>query len=576
MHFEKLIYSQVKGSSGNVNLSPVCVLYGPNESGKTGIMEAFRLAVTGRAEIGGTGKKVSEIVSGRVGEAVAIHQDGEFRWTCKVGDSVSSKHDAPFDAQGGLPVTVDDFWELTADKKFRLIAGDDLQEIAGEIENVSSQIKKQKEVLARTPPRLPDPYSGPAAQDLRTELEEINLELSKHQKAVASAAARGEAAERDKRNLEEAERKLNGLRAQVELAAKDLKQKTESFERTEALVELYQKALSAQPRFIGWANQKGMSAQQLVTNVLRELGEACRWLSAGAERANRRLDAQQFDTIANRLSNIDCERDMEIPKPQFDRDKELWNLVEGKDPFEFFDVEQRKLGTSKDIVSATQSQLKKASDDVIRIQQQMDMAVAIHGEPLPEGTVVAFATRRDELQGPIASAEAWERFESDTGKYQVEASQAAVEMAKLEEKMEQLNEDLAATVGCITGPLEQLTNERLNRAGLPGLKVDVVTTPKTSSLSVRTASGIQIDALAGSRRLMYGLCLLSAIHELSDAPCPVLLAQCSEMDREAFEDAIEVMAPRSKGNVILEHWAAPMATFGSPDITLHAMEGVGV
>jgi hypothetical protein len=79
-------------------------------------------------------------------------------------------------------------------------------------------------------------------------------------------------------------------------------------------------------------------------------------------------------------------------------------------------------------------------------------------------------------------------------------------------------------------------------------------TPKTAELVVRI-NGILLDAMAGSRRILYGLALLSAIHDNSSAKCPVILAQCGELSPELFEKAVKAFKPR-KGNVILEHWAS--------------------
>ncbi len=242
MHFKKLTMSGIKGGTAEHDLGQVTFIVGPNGSGKTAVMEALRLAVTGSAEVGAQGGKQALIASGKTAEASIESTDGHTgKWSLKVGKSASKSHaftDMGEDVDvksviGSMPITVDDWWALTGEERWRLVgsvtacdAVDSM--LAGKVVRVSDglvsvpesrfnlsnaeaiaewtagQIKEQKALIEKlsVTASAPDLYMGRPSSEIGTELENLQASIAAQKKAREGIAHREAMAKKDASDLE--------------------------------------------------------------------------------------------------------------------------------------------------------------------------------------------------------------------------------------------------------------------------------------------------------------------------------------------------------------------------------------
>lgn len=137
----------------------------------------------------------------------------------------------------------------------------------------------------------------------------------------------------------------------------------------------------------------------------------------------------------------------------------------------------------------------------------------------------------------------------------VSRTQAQELVEELEEKLEKLNAKRAAIVSGVTAGIEAHANGTLSRAGMPPITITVEATAKQASLVI-SRDGVHVDALAKSRRLVCSIAALSAMQQASNATCPVLVAECAEMDMDTLGKLLAALKP-DKGNIILEHHTIP-------------------
>jgi hypothetical protein len=254
------------------------------------------------------------------------------------------------------------------------------------------------------------------------------------------------------------------------------------------------------------------------------------------------------------LSRVKCEHAMPIPEPVFDRDNELWALTKDKGgPHSVLAVLGIEVVEARDAVKGLQEDYDSYARAEHNHAQSLEKELAIYGDPLSPEVLSDMLDSKHELEQAMEKCKQWEGWDVLAGKHAVSISQSVTKLGDIDDKLSRLNKERADIVESVTGPIEELANKTLRRAGLPPLSVSVEATAKTAQLVVRTEQGIQIAALAKSRRLAYSICLLSAIQQLSGAQCPLLLAECAEMDGRAFESFAGALSVE-KGNIVLEHW----------------------
>lgn len=569
--FNRVMVRNVKGVEGDFQLGSTTVIKGPNESGKTAVMEAIRLAITGKAAIGGTGKKISELMSEASSSSIAIHPGGSSTWKARVGDSVSQTHNVDVDTQCGMPISVDEFWALSSAQKFSLLAGGAICDVAMRIDLVKEYIKATKAIVNMPAPMMPDVYSGAPRPELQKELDSVSLELRKHNEACVDGAKRQAALEKNQRDLDKYRDMIGGAQESLRLMKQTTAECGNKVNLLASLVERYNEASANEPKLIRWGRERGLELAPLIKHFTHELGVACAWASDMAERKGYALDAKNLRVAKADLDYITCETIMAIPRPAFERDDELWELVGASTPAATLSQANADFMAAKIDMNEQEGYVKDMQHSIHSLEQSLAAAVAIGGTPLLPEQLDALLTRKTELEDLLRKCDAWSNYDEENGRYVVKRSKASMELDELNDKLDKLNAERAAIVASITVPLESKANEILTRAGLPGLQIGITSTAKQASLDVRTSDDIALDALAGSRRLMYGMCLLCAMQQLSEAPCPVILACCAEMDSESFNKAVHAFGIAKRGNVILEHWAG-VGTGGDDVVVVVNME----
>lgn len=565
MHFTTLTIKSLKGYTGSLELSPVTILCGPNESGKTGVMEAFRLAVTGKADIGGTIKKQSEIVSGTTAMASAVAGREVCSWTCKLGSKMSSKHSSEWDGQGGLPITVDEFWGLTAEQRFSLIAGDELAEAIKEIEGIKQAIKMAKEV-ANTPPPTPDPYDGPPIEEIEKQLGDLSVQLSKSREATAGAASRKAAIERDTAKVDNLTKHIEERKAFIASQTKELEEWQAKVEILKPLVDAFNEAKAKEHRALSDARIRGLTGRELLTEAIDSIMDVVTSL------ANLRKGkvAKDYEQVAETLRSLTVDDDDKLSPMRFKGKAKLEALTGDVDPAAALASHTNEVERIRKAITGTQEHIRSQETEISRLNHAIQLTQAMHGTPLSDEVVMELTVQHEALQEQSRKARAWRDFDKLAGEIAVKRSKAAMQLAELEEELDKATALRNAITAKSLGAIEKAANFSLEEAAAPPLKLEITTTAKTAQLSVRTHSGVAIEAMAKSKRLLYGLALLHAIHMINPASCPVLVAECAEMDNTTFQQALAAVANRTKGNVLLEHWAVPATT--DPDVTVIAMD----
>lgn len=553
MHFNLLSLSGIKTMAGEFDLAPVTVLSGPNESGKSALLEALRLAATGSAQIGGTGRAIAEMLSEGNAHALVMAGSDSAEWRCRVGGTISQKRSGRTDLQGNCPISVDDFEKLSSAQKFALVGSDKLTGVVGEIEQLKEEHKRLRAAADAPPPAMPDMYDGKPLQELEAELQELVLALAKHREASEGIAARTAARAREEQRLADVTKEKGIKELEVNGAQKALAVVEAEHALLADLVDRYSKAAANAPTLIEWARRKGWDSKGLVDNLCKELADACEWMAAGATRGASLKVAKELKICMEQLRRIECPTGIPIPQPVFERDEELWEMVGKQSPINAIAMLNVKLQDAKQLLKTMQEEYAALSRAEHNHQQSLANELAIYGSPLDAETLASVIEQKAAIELLVDKCKKWEGWDVEAGKHAVRVSQSTTAMGDVDDKLSRLNKERAAIIESVTGPIEEIANGTLARVGLPPLSVSVEATAKTAQLVVRTSQGIQVAALAKSRRLAYSIALLSAIQQLSKAPCPLLLAECAEMDGQLFEVFAGALSPE-KGNIILEHW----------------------
>lgn len=519
MRYETLSFSNIKRRNGEYNLSPLTIVSGPNRSGKSAFLEALRLSATGRCSLGASRAAMAAIASAGTANATIRTESTESTWNISIGDTVSLGGNI-VDLQGGMPATVGDMWSLTAEQRMSLVGGKDaLESNASEVADVKEKIKTLNTVINTPQPAAPPPYSGPPAFELEHEIQALTLKIASHDERCRERTAM--ASEKDRY-----ERSMNQLMEMEESHKIRLSSMQADLEKVLSLVAERDSAIGTTPSWL-W----GIPC---VSDVLLDIYSAARWIGANTE-----VDVSTILTSVD--SQIHAGRGVAIPAPQFDGQGELLDIT-GGDSDEWVSECRHK-------IAEMERDWEKIRSDIAEVNEKL-CAITIAGTP---GDVVADIVRLDELKKRLMEAHEWSVFEKRTGQWAVERAKSIVECEKLKQRLDEITAERASIVDKLKSNIEDKSNDMLSRVGLSPLEIEVVTTTKRASLKVNV-DGVAIEALAASERLLYGLCLLVAIQQSSDAPCPILVAECAEMDTEMYKRVVDAIGIPNRGNVVLEHW----------------------
>jgi energy-coupling factor transporter ATP-binding protein EcfA2 len=535
--YTHLTYNGVKGISNSIELDRVTVVTGPNESGKSAAANALQLAVTGRCEIGSQASAQAKLLASNAASVTAWGNGLEASWSLRNG---KKQWEDP-GTQGGMPVSVEDFWALTGVERLKLIApAGALTSIESRIAALEAEKKQLKTVIDAPAPMEPDAYDGEPISVLENKIQTARQALNDHntaRKAMEAASAGVEQLKSLKARQEEVERSLVDCELQIGLVSAEL-------DRAKSQLAIYQESSSKEPRIIASARERRVSVRAAVSDTLKLVREAVAFDSG--------LATLKFDEAVDSFVGLLSDGELaESPDAVFHAVNEVGI---GLGPVA---KAVQLLNDKKNQLSNTIAMHKGTiADTSSRIVKQSQVVAVDETKILPEDNVLELHGSISEMDAEISKAKAWSHYEAALTKQMEARGVAFNKMASVDDELSKVKNSLTAEVDKLKGPIENKANEMLKAASQAGLSVEVSQSGRGWVLDV-SIDGVAIESLARSKRLLYGLCLLSAIHELSEAKAPLLVAECAEMDDNTLERAIEAMKVKRKGNVILEHWSKP-------------------
>lgn len=532
MHFEKIEYCNIKGRSGKYDLSPLTVITGPNRSGKSAFLDACRLAATGRCSVGAGGRYISRIISDDAAQATLTSESVSSGWNILIGDTVSvSKGD--YGMQGGLPATVGEFWALTAEQRLGILgAGGQLDEIESASAGIKERLKELDVQIATPSPPTPPPYNGEPVGVLEQKMAECSVAIAKHDEAVVyreQASARATAAKQLLSQYDVKRRELEEETRRIQSTLKFLQGESDA---AIPIIREYEAALAARPAIVNGYS----SFNKLIADVI----DAVVW--ADTEKSS------EVATAIGMLGHIDIP--IPIPSVVFDKLDAL-HAMGGLHPQKWHTGLVSEIASLHDEQSRVTMQLELLTAE--QAQAELELSPEETRNVMADEAYIARVELLEDLREQHRAAQEWAMFDKRTGEWSVVRAKAVREHNNLSKDLDDLRTEKARLVDVLKSGVETTANEMLERVGLEGVMLSVSCSGKRSSLQI-SVGGIDIEALAMSERLVYGLCLLSAIHRHSDAECPLLVAECAEMDENMMKLIVDALGTPENGNIILEHW----------------------
>jgi hypothetical protein len=513
--------------SGQLSLGRVNVICGPNESGKSAAANALQLAVTGRCEVGAQANNQAKLLSGSTAMASCTGRGVEASWALRGG----KRHWEDPGTQKELPVSVDEFWKLTGAERLKLLVPEGaLAEIQSRIAKLEAEKKRLKAIIDAVMPSTPEEYTGLPVDTLQQQLSDLDAKLSRH----AAAKRNKDAVDQKAAQAALARDGLLVEKTKIDSLTQSLSEHQAELALISAQLAMYGEACRGEPRIIKAAREKGITFRTAVSQTLGLVSEALRW---------RGLD----DSVITQLvALLPDELIQDIPGAVWQGAKctgykidRAFDAVQGEAMQLSLSIEtcKKNIAYLETVVSFTQA--ASAEDGVLSMDEFMQCTA-----------------KKDELLGMLNKANAWTTYEAMAAKTSAERVKANNELENVSKDLEAAKKEMTSKVDGLKDTVETLVNKYLTKVQLPPLSISISQTARGWSMDV-TIGEIALEVMAKSRRLLYGICLLSAIQETSAATAPILIAECAEMQPSTLDRCIEAMNLRTKGNVVLEHWHAP-------------------
>lgn len=557
MHIKQLSIRGIKNVDADIEMAPVVLVHGPNESGKSGVLNALELAIANQSELGSSGKKIDMMVSGAVASALATTNEGGFcKWQMNHGGK-GRIHEG-YDLQGGMPVTPNEFWGMTSSDKLSLVAGGKKIDAEEKLEEAKRKLKAANEILKAPRPDMPsEVYTGMPIEEIRTKLKKLNLEIAEHEKASEKRAAMESSRKKMEQEAAAIREDIKNLQRDIRVDEETLPDLREFVKQFEPLVMRYQEAARTEPAIVREARKAKLDVSDMYFRKINELIDAGEWLVETLNKKQNPSEAKRYREFVAKLNAQWKPAKVDAPPPTFEGDRKMWEMAEAHDPEEKLQTVKSLIAQTETSLSFNQLTLKEAKERLKAIGKSQDLNQNIQGQMLSPEVLEAALAERDQLQADLDAAMDWERYDSAQGDYQVRRSKAAIAKAEAESEVEKYTQLRSDQIMEIKEPLETAVNSMLTRAGFLPVQIEVESTPKTATLTIKDSMGIEVQAMATSIRTVYGVCILRAIHELSNAPCPVALAQCAELGPSNLVRLMEALKHVGKGNIVLEHWCRP-------------------
>lgn len=566
-------------------LGAVTLFAGPNESGKTGMLESLRLALTGQAEIGAKNALQALIVSDS-SAAASVHGEldgkpfeGTWQLTSKqskdgvVKNSVLhslvcggiTQHVDTITA--GLPVTSKDFWQLTGEDKWSAI-----ERVVGRFELPpppgTAELKKQIESLMNRQP--PEPYSGEPIHSLRDRTRSLSEWVDEQKNLRLHLAYRQAKLTEGQQRLVQQQAKLESEVSKSHLAEEHLA-KVKDF-ATEATPLVNQWSESAEYRLDSGGDCLADALVDYV-NTIKHNGEYLHELTDDYPEIKARLDSILVDV--GLLDSQLVARESELKAVSLV--PESAHLLREKLKASGIDVCVQRADTITtpvtaerfldSVIDSAEREYRKSLTQVELYQGEIQsLKDATSQEDLSQkscasdDSILAKAQELTSLQALLSTAEQWQRWIESSQQRLEEIEKLKVELKLAEQAGADWQRQRSAYMQDNLSAVTTIANSILSDVGCQPISLSVETTGKRNTLSL-TAGGTDIKAMADSQQVIYGAALLHSLQMLSPSPCPVLFIKAGEISGNRLGRFLDsLVRHRTKGNVFAEHWYQPEFT----------------
>lgn len=526
----EIAFRGIKGEEARLSTTGHCVVFtGRGSSGKTARIDAIRLAMTGKCSVGASQQNISSIVP-QGGFADANGGNWRARWEMGAGKRPSSSYvleGNPVEPEaiiGSIPTTMKDFLALTREQQWELIAG--LVGVGVGTEQISSEIKTLKKELEELS-KSPAPYDGDPIDVLTSTLASLQQKIDAQSKVKPSRTI----------SISDARDRVEKLQADIEAAERDLSM-------LDAKIRLYMATDGAEPEAIRRMRSQEKTRWEAILFAVKEV---CTLLSA----AQRLCSEGALDTEREALSGV--AKKAESLLEEFSESPDFTdNLRPTLPEFKDFSPEVDKQFAQRK-VSSLQDDLKSALENLRVAEELQSQAIEVLSPEQLEGLVA----ERNRVRDRVSQAAAWAVHMSGRAEREGRVADINTRIADLEQRLSHARDERAVALKSILSSVAGRANRYLYGLGWE-MRLSINSTPKTQSLVIENADGVELMAMAGNEQAIYGLALLCAIQDLSSAIFPVIFHECAEIEPDRMRLVAEAIADhRTKGCVFLSHWADP-------------------
>lgn len=544
MNITHLKCKGIKSASYDGPLAKVVLVRGKNRSGKTGILEALRLATTGSAMIGGTVDKQSLMIADNA--TVLATGDGvRCEWSY-INDK--RKHSIEFNGMqiksisGPVPVTVDDWWALTGDKRWEVIEG-----VIGKFQGMPpaedlDQLKSKLKTLMEA--QAPPEYKGDSLATIKAKLDVVS-------KSIVHAEEAGKTiAQVDKFNSELARR-----RESADARHADLTDKLNAAITKQAAIKNIASDL-AKPIFEWHLDDDDLHGDTL--------GEAVEYAWMKARTMFNAIGKLSVDGAINKAIDLFSDPVPAIENPQTPVRSNAKALVVAK-LSQFLKDRAWRIDTPdiadnqlKALIEGADREVKSIEDSLVFVKELIESVNAEQPKEVPErlddSEYTQLLQQRRDLQSEAARCQAWIDWMSgaETRAANIQTLKGRIEVvAKAHLDYQAARADYLSDA---IDTIKVVANSMLSSMGWKEVSVDIEQVSKRNALTL-SAGGVKVDAMSGGEALVYGVCVLNALQESSTIACPILLVEAAELDTATLAGLLAALKEtRTKGNVLVAHW----------------------
>lgn len=548
----------IKNEEAKLFLPNRCVIFtGSGSSGKTARMDAVRLALTGRASVGGSVSRLQSICNHGYSEVAC----GSWKalWEMGAGKRPSNtftKNGEPCTSQdiiGVVPTTLSGFLELTSEQQWWLIEelcgkATDTGEIAARIKSL--RVKLDAHGVA------PAAYTGDPIEVLTEKFSSVQnkidqqLNLSEEIKRHSAALNASDNAKAD----------IQELRKSLEKAKEELEAERLKMSSLEAMAKLWQATDGAEPQCIRDARAQNKTRHEAILFVIDSVYTLA---LAGKKLASEGGMDEFRDRLSQLSESAEAVKGFVEQSPDFS-DNLRPTIPEFKDfsPVIEKQFASRRISALGDRIAETERAIELSEK---RLAEAPVVLVA-EVEPLSDEQIIALTQERDRLRVRMSQATMWKNWIEGEESRQKEQASIKAEIEAAERELSEVRRVRNDRLAEILGKVRSKANAYLYGLGWEA-NLRVSTTAKTSSLVIENSDGIELVAMAGNEQAIYGLAVLCAIQDLSSAEFPVVFHECAEIEPYRLRAIAESVAVnRKKGCVFLSHWASPQCNASVTEI----------